>query len=106
MPNLYWSWIRHVASEEGVQLPQGGSASDALSNDQAKRLASALRIRADKIRRGVAPRDATAYVRAVEKSTFPPNQDLGSLQADFDDPDSMDESASFFDSSGGVTLSY
>lgn len=106
---LYWSWIRHIATEEGVTLPQSGSATDLLTEGEAKRLASALRARAEKIRKGLAPRDATNYVRQIDKEWFPPmveGDDVGTLRADFDDPDGMDEIAEFFESSGGVTLRY
>jgi hypothetical protein len=105
--DLYWSWIRHVASEEGVELPQSGSSSETLANNQTKRLALALRTRADKIRKGTAPRDATAYVQKLDRELLPSsNQGAGTLKADFDDPDSLDEIASFFDGSGGATLTY
>lgn len=106
--NLYWSWIRHVASEEDEALPQSGSSSETLSNNQTKRLALALRAKADKIRKGAAPRDATAYVQKLDRDLLPSGdgQDMGSLKVDFDDPDSIDETASFFDGSGGVTLTY
>ena len=105
---LYWSWIRHVATEEGLTLPQSGSSTDSFSEDNAKKLASVIRARAEKIRKGLAPRDATTYVQQVDKQWFPPaaGEDLGTLRADFDDPDSMDETAVFFESSGGVTLRY
>jgi hypothetical protein len=106
---LYWSWIRHVATEAGVTLPQSGSTSDSLTEGETKKLASALRDRAEKIRRGLAPRDATSYVQQVDKQWFPPvgeGEGAGTLHADFDDPDGMDETADFFESSGGVTLRY
>ena len=94
MSYLYWSWIRHIATEEGVTLPQSGSATDLLTEGEAKRLASALRARAEKIRKGLAPRDATNYVRQIDKEWFPPmveGDDVGTLRADFDGPDGMDE---------------
>jgi len=105
---LYWSWIRHIALEEHVTLPQSGSATDSLTEDQAKRLASALRARAEKIRKGLAPRDATSYVRQVDKQWFSSveGEDVGAIGADFDNPEGIDETASFFDKSGGVTLRY
>jgi hypothetical protein len=105
---LYWSWIRHVATEEGLTLPQSGSKTDTLAEDDAKKLASVIRTRADKIRTGLAPRDATSFVQQVDKQWFPPEagEEAEALSADFDDPDEMDETAEFFDSSGGVTLRY
>jgi hypothetical protein len=106
---LYWGWIRHIAKEEGVVVPQSGSATDSLSEDQAKKLASVLRAKAEKIREGLAPRDATSYVQQTDKEWFPPTvegEDVGTLRADFDNPDEMDETAKFFESSGGVTLRY
>jgi len=105
---LYWNWIRHIAMEEGVTVPQSGSTSDSLTNVEAKRLASALRARAEKIRKGKAPRDATSYVQQIDKRWFPSKveEDAGTVGADFDDPESIDETADFFDSSGGVTLQY
>ena len=108
MSYLYWSWIRHIATEEGLTLPQSGSSTDSLSEDDAKKLASVIRTRADKIRKGLAPRDATLYVQQVDKQWFPPaaGEEVEALSADFDDPDDMDETAKFFDSSGGVTLRY
>jgi hypothetical protein len=109
LPHLYWSWIRYVATEEGVTLPQSGAATDSLTEDEAKRLASALRARAEKIRKGLAVRDATSYVRQIDKQWFPfaeEGKDAGTLGADFDDPDEMDETANFFESSGGVVLRY
>jgi hypothetical protein len=94
--------------EEGGALPQSGSSTEVLSNNQTKMLAMALRTRADKIRKGAAPKDATAYVQKLDRGLLPSgdDKDVGNLRADFDDPDSLDETASFFDSSGGVTLSY
>jgi hypothetical protein len=107
--HLYWSWIRHVATEEGVTLPQSGSAVDSLSDDETRKLALALKARAEKIRRGVAPRDATSYVHQIDKRLSPPSGDreeVPAIRADFDDPDSMDETADFFELSGGATLRY
>ena len=109
MSYLYWSWVRRVAREEGVNLPQSGSATDSLTDTEAKRLASALGARAQKIRKGITPRDASSYVQQVDKELFPSvakGEDNGTVSADFDDPDSMDGIAKFFESSGGVTLSY
>jgi len=109
MSYLYWSWVRRIAKEEGVTLPQSGSATDSLADAEAKRLASALRARAQKIRKGIAPRDASSYVQQVDKKWFPPavgREDVGAVGADFDDPDSMEDTAKFFESSGGVKLRY
>jgi len=95
--------------EEGVALPQSGAQTDSLSEPESNRLADALRTRADKIRIGTAPRDAASYVQQVDKHWFPPaaeGEDAGILRADFDDPDGMEETAKFFESSGGVTLRY
>jgi hypothetical protein len=95
--------------EEGVTLPQSGSTSDFFSEAEAKKIASVLRIRAEKIRKGLAPRDATSYVQQIDKQWFPSKaggEDAATLSADFDDPDNMDVTAGFFDSSGGVTLNY
>jgi hypothetical protein len=109
MSYLYWSWVRRVAKQEGVMLPQSGSATDSLTDAEAKKLASVLRARAQKIREGIAPRDASSYVQQADKEWFPPaveREDGGTVSADFDDPDSMDDTAKFFESSGGVTLRY
>ena len=109
MSYLYWGWVRRIAKEEGVTLPQSGSATDSLTGAEAKRLASALRARARKIRKGVAPRNASSYVSQVDKDWFPPavgREDVGAVGADFDDPDSMDDTAKFFEYSGGVKLRY
>ena len=104
---LYWGWIRQVVAEEGVVLPQSGSETDRLSEQQAKELASALRARAKKIRTGTTPRDASSYVQRLDRRWFPKTEEkAGAVGADFDDPDGMDLTASFFDSSGGVTLRY
>jgi len=94
--------------EEGVTLPQNGSSSDSLSDNETKRLAAALGTRADKVRKGMAPRDAKAFVQQIDRTWFPSmeGQEAGVLDADFDNPDSMDEMAAFFRSSGGVTLTY
>ena len=92
-----------------MTLPQSGSASDSLTEAQARRLASALRARAEKIRKGVAPRDAISYVQQIDKEWFPSEakgDGVGTLSTDFDDPDHMDDTAEFFESSGGVTLRY
>jgi hypothetical protein len=92
-----------------VTLPQSGSATDSLTEEEAKRLASALRAKAEKIRKGLAVRDATSYVQQIDKQWFPTadkGKDAGTLGANFDDPDDMDETAKFFESSGGVTLRY
>jgi hypothetical protein len=106
---LYWGWIRHLASDEGVALPLSSSKTDSLTEEQSKKLASAIRTRAEKIRNGLAGRDATSYVAHIDKEWFPPageGEDAGTLVADFDDPDDMEETARFFESSGGVTLRY
>jgi hypothetical protein len=109
MSYLYWGWVRRVAREEGAALPQSGSMTDSLTDAEAKRLASALRTRAQKIREGVAPRDASSYVKQADKEWFPAaveGEEVGGISADFDNPDSMDDTAKFFESSGGVTLRY
>ena len=109
MSYLYWSWVRRIAKEEGATLPQSGSATDSFTDAEAKRLASALRARAQKIRKGTALRDASSYVQQIDRKWFPPvveGEDVGTVSADFDDPDSMDDTAKFFESSGGVTLRY
>ncbi len=105
---LYWGWIRQIVAEEGVVIPQSGAETDQLTEQQAKRLASALRARSKKIRSGIAPRDASSYVERLDKRWFPKaeTKKTGTTTADFDDPDGMDSTASFFDSSGGVTLKY
>ena len=109
MSYLYWGWVRRVAREEGAALPQSGSMTDSLTDAEAKRLASALRTRAQKIREGVAPRDASSYVKQADKEWFPAaveGEEVRGISADFDNPDSMDDTAKFFESSGGVTLRY
>ena len=109
MSYLYWSWVRRIVREEGVALPQSGSMTDSLTDAEAKRLASALRARAQKIRKGIAPRDASSYLQQADKEWFPAaveGEEVGGISADFDDPDSMDDAAKFFESSGGVTLRY
>ena len=105
---LYWGWIRHIAIEEGAAIPQSGVSVDSLSEADAKKLASAIRTRAEKIRRGLAPRDASGFVQQTDDSVFPATdgKDVGTLSAEFDDPDDMDETADFFESSGGVKLRY
>ena len=72
LPYLYWGWIRRIAKEEGVTLPQSGSTMDSLTEAEAKKLASALRSRAEKIRKGIALRDASSYVQQVDREWFPP----------------------------------
>ena len=109
MSYLYWSWVRRIAREEGVALPQSGAITDSLTDAEARRLASALRARAQKIRKGIAPRDASSYVQQVDKEWFPSvveREDAGTVSANFDDPDSIDDTAKFFESSGGITLRY
>ena len=106
---LYWSWVRHVAAEEGVVLPQSASPTDSLTEAETRQLAHALRTRAEKIRSGDAPRDATSFVQGADREWFPPSQGSGDdvmVRADFDDPDGVDETANFFETSGGVTLRY
>jgi len=89
-------------------LPQSGSSRDSLSDEQAQRLASTLGSRADKIRNGIAPRDAKVFVQQMDKASLHSleGKEVGELDADFDEPDSMDEMAAFFRLSGGVTLVY
>jgi len=82
---------------------------DSFTEAETKKVGSALRARAQKIRKGAAPRDASSYVQRVDKELFPAaaeKEDVGVVSADFDDPDSMDDTAKFFESSGGVTLRY
>ena len=67
MSYLYWGWVRRIAREEGVTLPQSGSATDSLTGAETRKLASALRARAQKIRKGVSPRDASSYVQQFDK---------------------------------------
>jgi hypothetical protein len=102
---LYWGWIRHIAKEEGVTMPQSGSSKDSLSEGDAKKLASAIRTKAEKIRKGLAPRDAGSFVQQLDVQSFR-SKNSGIIQADFDDPDSMEKTAGFFDLSGGVTIEY
>ena len=89
-------------------MPQSGSPTDSFSEEETKKLASALGTRANKIRKGMAPRDAKAFVQQMDRVWFPSmeGQEVGELDANFDNPDSMDEMAAFFRSSGGVTLTY
>jgi hypothetical protein len=106
---LYWGWIRHIAEAEGVRLPKNDSETISFTEDETKRLASAIRARADKIRRGLAPRDAKSYIDKIDSRFFPSEQtpDEGkTTPTDFDNPDAMDETAKFFESSRGVTLTY
>jgi len=80
-----------------------------LTEDQTRRLASAIRARAEKVRKGLAPRDAKSYVDKIDGRFFPPeqNQDEGkAIAVDFDNPDAMDDTAKFFELSRGVTLTY
>ena len=86
-------------------MPQSGSSTDSLSRDDAKKLASAMKTRAEKIRKGLAPRDAASYVRQIDEQSFP-SKNAETTRADFDDPESMDKTADFFDLSGGVTIEY
>jgi hypothetical protein len=106
---LYWGWIRHIAEEEGVELPKNDSETISFTENQTKRLASAIRTRADKIRKGLAPRDAKSYVDRIDIRFFPPEKttdDRKTTAIDFDNPDAMDETAKFFELSRGVTLTY
>jgi len=106
---LYWGWIRHIAEEEGVQLPKNESETVSFTEDETKRLASAIRARAKKIRKGLAPRDAKSYVDQMDSRFFPSmkTKDEGKTTlVDFDNPDAMDETAKFFELSCGVTLTY
>ena len=92
-----------------MALPQSGSSTDSLTAAEAKELASALRARAEKIRKGTAPRDATSFVQQADKDWFPPDhgsEGVGAIRADFDEPDGVDDVADFFELSGGVTLRY
>ena len=97
-----------MAKEGGVTLPQSGSSTEHLDKELAKKLAFVIRTRAEKIRNGVAPRDASSYVQQMDKQWFRSEEegDVGTALIDFDDPDGMNQTANFFDSSGGVTLSY
>jgi hypothetical protein len=106
---LYWGWIRHIAEEEGVKLPKNDSKTISFTEDETKRLASAIKSRADKIRKGLAPRDAKSYVDRIDSRFFPPESPLDERKAtpvDFDNPDAMNETAKFFELSRGVTLTY
>ncbi|HEY6282558.1 MAG TPA: hypothetical protein VIW22_01380 [Nitrososphaerales archaeon] len=106
---LYWGWIRHIAEEEGVELAKSDSETLSLTEDQTRRLASAIRARAEKVRKGLAPRDAKSYVDKIDDRFFPPEQtpDEGKATAiDFDNPDTMDDTAKFFELSHGVALTY
>jgi hypothetical protein len=103
---LYWGWIRKIAAEEGVILPKSDSEKDSLSPKQARELAAAIRSRAEKIRKGVALRDASSYVQQADKEWFDKEEVAVDVGADFDDPDGMEKTARFFESSGGVALAY
>lgn len=108
LSHLYWGWLRKIASEEGVVLPQSGSEADHFSAKETKELASAIRARAEKIRTGASPPDASSYVQQMGTKWLSESEkkDAAELSADFDDPDSMEETASFLYSSGGVILTY
>jgi hypothetical protein len=104
---LYWGWIRQIAEDEGVKLPNDDSETISFTEDQTKMLASAIRNRADKIRKGLAPRNAKSYVDKIDNRFFPPESPGDKRKAapvDFDNPDDMDETAKFFELSRGVTL--
>ncbi len=106
---LYWGWIRHIAEEEGAELPKNDSETISFTEDQTRNLAAAIKARAEKIRKGLAPRDAKSYVDQVDSQFFPPEkgQDEGkTTPTDFDEPNAMDETAEFFELSQGVTLTY
>ncbi len=106
---LYWGWIRHIAEEEGVELPKNDSETFSFTEDGTRSLASAIKARAEKIRKGLAPRDAKSYVDKIDSRFFPPEQtqDEGkAIAVDFDNPDAMDETAKFFELSHGVTFTY
>ncbi|MDE1852573.1 MAG: hypothetical protein KGI38_02365 [Thaumarchaeota archaeon] len=105
----YWTWIRHIATEEGLALPQSGSETETLSADEAKKLAVALKVRADKIRKGLALRDADSYLESWYEARTPPAiwEGKGNLHTiGYDEPNEMDKTADFFDLSGGVTFTY
>jgi len=108
MSFLYWGWVRHIATEAGLVLPQSGSSRDSLTDEEARKLATVLRARAERIRKGIAPRDAASFVQEIDKEWFPPSEGkgAGAIGADFDSPESIQETANFFETSGGVTLSY
>ncbi|HEV2137867.1 MAG TPA: hypothetical protein VGR53_03430 [Nitrososphaerales archaeon] len=106
---LYWGWIRHIAEEEGVELAKNDADTLSLTEEQTKKLGSAIRARAEKVRKGLAPRDAKSYVDKIDDRFFSreQTQDEGkSIAVDFDNPDSMDDTAKFFELSRGVTLTY
>ncbi len=109
LSSLYWGWIRHIAKEEGVTLPQSGSSTETITGDDVKKLASAIRVRAEKIRKGLAPHNASSYVKQFDEalwSSKDKEKDAGTVRVDFDNPEDMDKTADFFDSSGGVTMTY
>jgi hypothetical protein len=106
---LYWGWIRHIAEEEGVELPKADSETISFTEDQTKELASAIRAKSDKIRKGLAPRGAQAYVDSMDNQFILPEKSQDERKAtatDFDNPDDLDETAKFFQLSRGVTLTY
>ena len=80
-----------------------------LTEKQTRNLASAIRTRAEKIRKGLAPRDAKSYVDKIDGRFFPSEKTQDEEKAtviDFDKPDAMDDTARFFELSRGVTLMY
>ncbi len=106
---LYWGWIRHIAEEEGVVLPKNDSETISFTEDETRSLAAAIKARAEKIRKGLAPRDAKSYVDQIDSRFFPPEKGPKEEQTtpvNFDEPDAMDETAEFFELSRGVTLAY
>jgi len=106
---LYWGWIRHIAEEEGVVLPKNDSETISFTEDETRSLAAAIKARAEKIRKGLAPRDAKSYVDQIDSRFFPPKKGPKEEQTtpvNFDEPDAMDETAEFFELSRGVTLTY
>jgi hypothetical protein len=106
---LYWGWIRHITEEEGVKLANDDSETTSFTEDETKKLASAIRARAEKVRKGLAPRDAKSYVDKIDSQFFSPEKtgDEGkTTPVDFDDPDAMDDTAKFFELSHGVTLAF
>ena len=106
---LYWGWIRHIAEEEGVVLPKNDSETISFTEDETRSLAAAIKARAEKIRKGLAPRDAKSYVDQIDNQFFPPEkgpEEGQTTPVNFDEPDAMDETAEFFELSRGVTLAY
>jgi hypothetical protein len=106
---IYWGWIRHIAEEEGVVLPKNESETTSFTEDETRSLAAAIKARSEKIRKGLAPRDAKSYIDQIDSRFFPPEKgpDEGiTTPINFDEPDALDETAEFFELSHGVTLTY